>query len=295
MSLAAQTQSLQAEDQLLGTEGVQGRTEVAQDFNAHSDSISDGAKSLPELQPVVTLGWLDELGEPGSVLAPVKLSTVDHDTGNGGTMATDPLRSTVHDNVGTVINWADKVAACTKGVINLEVRFVSFASWHTRSKQTTYHNRNTLLVCSLGNGLKVRNIIAGVTNRLNVDSLGTVINGRSNILRLITLDKLGSNSQAREHNLELVVGATVQVAGGDDVVSGMGEGRDGHELGCLARGGSNGSNTTFQSCNALLEDVDCRVHDSAVDVAELLEAEEPRAVGRIIEHIRASRVNWDST
>lgn len=149
-------------------------------------------------------------------------------------------------------------------------------------------------MCSLGNGLKVRNIVAGVTNRLDVDSLGTVINSRGNILRLVTLNELGSDPHAWERNLELVVGAAVQVAGGDDVVSGMGEGRDGHELGGLTGGGSNGGNTTFQGCNTLLEDIDCGVHDSAVDVAELLEAEEPRAVGRVIEDVRASGVNWDS-
>lgn len=150
-------------------------------------------------------------------------------------------------------------------------------------------------MCGLGNGLEVRNVVAGVTNRLDVDSLGTVINSRGNILGLVTLDELGSDSHAREHNLELVVGAAVQVAGGDDVVSGMSESRDSHELGSLAGGGSDGSNTTFQGCNTLLEDIDCGVHDSAVDVAELLEAEEPRAVGRVIEDVRASCINWDST
>lgn len=149
-------------------------------------------------------------------------------------------------------------------------------------------------MCSLGNGLKVRNVVAGVTDRLEVNSLGTVINSRGNILRLVTLDELGSDSHAREHNLKLVVGAAVQVAGGDDVVSGVGEGRDGHELGSLAGGGSNGGNTTFQGGNTLLEDIDCGVHNSAVEVAELLEAEEPRAVGRVIEDVRASGINWDS-
>ena len=120
MSLASQTQSLYAEYQLLGTEGVQGGAEVAQDLNAHSDSIRKRAECLPELQPVVTLGWLDELGEPGSVLAPIKLSTVNHNSSNGGTMATNPLSSTVHDNIGTVVNWANKVATCTEGVIDLK-------------------------------------------------------------------------------------------------------------------------------------------------------------------------------
>jgi hypothetical protein len=43
------------------------------------------------------------------------------------------------------------------------------------------------------------------------------------------------------------------------------------------------SYTTFQRGNSLLEDIHCGVHDSAVDVAELFEAKEPRAVSGVIE------------
>jgi hypothetical protein len=89
-------------------------------------------------------------------------------------------------------------------------------------------------VCNLGNSLKIRNIIARVSYTLKEDCLRAVVNRSSNILGLITLDKLGFDPKAREHNLELVISATVQVASRDNVVASMSQGRNGHELGCLA-------------------------------------------------------------
>lgn len=137
----------------------------------------------------------------------------------------------------------------------------------------------------LGNGLNVGDIIPRVADALNVHSLGLVVDGSANVLGLVAVDELGLDAQAGEEDLELVVGAAVEVGGGHDVVAGLGEGRDGDELGALARGRGQRGDTTLESGDALLEDVHGRVHDAAVDVAELLEAEEPRAVGRVIEGV----------
>jgi hypothetical protein len=71
----------------------------------------------------------------------------------------------------------------------------------------------------------------------------------------------------------------------------MGKGTEGHELRGLARGGCYGGNTAFEGCDTLLKDVNSRVPDSAVDVAELLEAEEPCAVSRVVEDIAGCGVN----
>jgi hypothetical protein len=76
-------------------------------------------------------------------------------------------------------------------------------------------------VCNLGNSFKIRNIITRISNTLKEDSLRAVINRSSNILGLITLDKLGIDTKAREHNLELVISATVQIASRDNVVASM--------------------------------------------------------------------------
>lgn len=80
----------------------------------------------------------------------------------------------------------------------------------------------------------------------------------------------------------------------------MHQGEDGRPY--LAGRGGNSGNTTFQSGNPLFEDIDSRldpswsgskqggkhayIHDTAVDVAKLLEAKEPRPMGGIIEDER---------
>jgi hypothetical protein len=53
----------------------------------------------------------------------------------------------------------------------------------------------------------------------------------------------------------------------------------------LAGRGGYRCGTTLEGSDAVLEDADCRVADTAVDVACLLEAKEAGAVGRIVEDI----------
>lgn len=152
---------------------------------------------------------------------------------------------------------------------------------------------------NLGNSLEIRHVVSRVSNSLHIDCLGAIINSSSNILCTIAIHKLGLNAQPRQKDLELVVGTAVEVAGSDNVVAGVGQGRDGHELGCLAGRSCNSGNTTFESGDAFFEDVDgglaslvvgllrevwvTYVHDAGVDVAELFEAKESGAVSRVIE------------
>lgn len=119
---------------------------------------------------------------------------------------------------------------------------------------------------NLGNSLQVRNVVLGVTNALEVDSLCLVVDGSSDILGLVAVDKLGLDAQAGEEDLELVVGAAVEVRRGDDVVAGVGQGVDGDELGGLAGGGGESSGTALESGYSLFKDIDrgllCLLADS---------------------------------
>lgn len=110
--------------------------------------------------------------------------------------------------VPTVLNRADQVSTSTEGVVNDE--------------------GNTAGVADLGDLLKIRNVVAGVSDGLNVDSLGLLIDGGGNVLRLVTSNETGLDSHPREHDLELVVGTAIEVGGGNDVVAGVCKGGDGH-------------------------------------------------------------------
>jgi len=112
-------------------------------------------------------------------------------------------------------------------------------------------------MCDSSNGLEVGDIVAGISDTLNVDRLCLVINGSTNVLGLVAIHKLGRDAEAREQDLELVVCAAVEVGCRDNVVASVREGGDGQELGCLARGCSNSGDTSLQGCDPLLEYIDC--------------------------------------
>ena len=120
MSLSAQTQGLQAQQKLLRSKGVQCRSEVTQDLNTNTDGKGDWSECFPEFQTMVSRRWLNKLWESSSILAPVKLATIDDHTTNGGTMSSNPFSCTVDDNVRAVVYGAAEVATSSKCVINLK-------------------------------------------------------------------------------------------------------------------------------------------------------------------------------
>ena len=126
----------------------------------------------------------------------------------------------------------------------------------TASAESVIHNqRHALRVTRIRDGPDIRNIILRVPDTLNIHRLRLVINRRRNILRLIPLHKLRLDTETRQHNLQLVVGTAVEEGGRDDVVAGVGERGDGHELRGLAGGGGDGCDTTLQRGDTLLEHI----------------------------------------
>ena len=174
---------------------------------------------------------------------------------------------------------------------------------------------HTLLLADLCNSLKVGDVVPGVSDTLDVDGLGLVVDGCRDVLGLVAVYKLGLDAEPREQHLELVVGSTVEVGSGDDVVTGVGQSSDGHELRTLAGGAGHSGDASLQRSNSLLKDIDRRlyriapselchsvnlkrstyIHDAAVDVTELLQSEETSAMCGVIEDERRSRVDWDGS
>ncbi len=160
----------------------------------------------------------------------------------------------------------------------------------------------------LGNLLKVGHVVPGIADALDVHGLGLVVDSGRQLLGIVPVDKLGRDAEPREGHLELVVGAAVQVRRRHDVVARLCERGNGKELGRLAGRRGYCSHTALESRDTLFQDVDGRLVPSEsasavggansayvcsvlssyvpyprVDVASLLEAEQPRAVGRVIE------------
>lgn len=160
-----------------------------------------------------------------------------------------------------------------------------------RAEGIIHHDRHTRLVRDLADCLEIRNIVPGIPNRLHIHRLGPLIDRLLEIRRRVARHELGVHAQPRHEDLELVVRAAVEIGRRDDVVAGVAERRDRHELGGLAGRGGQGGHTPLEGGDALLEHVDGGVHHARVDVAELLEAEEPRAVGGVIEDVGGGGVD----
>jgi hypothetical protein len=125
-----------------------------------------------------------------------------------------------------------------------------------RQRFATYHNRDARVVGDLGDGLELGHVVARVTDALDVDSLGLVVDGGRDGLGAVAVDELGRDAEAGEEHLELVVRAAVEVGCRDDVVAAVGKRRDGHELRGLTGGGSHRSDTALESSDSLLKDID---------------------------------------
>lgn len=78
-------------------------------LSANSDSVGNVTESFTELQAVITLGWFCESREL-VVLSPVEFSGIDNDTSDCVSVSTNPLGSTVDDDVGTIFDRLDDIA-----------------------------------------------------------------------------------------------------------------------------------------------------------------------------------------
>ena len=112
-----------------------------------------------------------------------------------------------------------------------------------------------MLMRDFRNGLEIRNIILRVTNTLDVNCLGVLVDGCCQVLGLVSIHKLCLDTQTREEDLQLIVGSTVQVGCRDDVVPRVRECCKGHELRGLAGASRHSCNAAFQGRDTLLEDI----------------------------------------
>jgi hypothetical protein len=136
-------------------------------------------------------------------------------------------------------------------------------------------------------------VVLRVADRLDVHGLGLVVDGGGDGVGVVAVDEADVDAEAGKRHLELVVGAAVQVAGGDDVVAGLGERGDGEELRRLTRRRRHRRHAALEGGHPLLEHVGRRVHDAGVDVAELLQPEQPGGVVGVVEGVRGRLVDGD--
>jgi hypothetical protein len=116
-----------------------------------------------------------------------------------------------------MLDRLNEISTSSEGIVNLgELDWRNRIGW-----VQTYDDRNAMFVRNFCDGLKVRDVVFGVSNALDINSLCFLVNHLSEILRLVSVHKLGVDAQSREENLELVIGSAVQVSGRYNVVTSM--------------------------------------------------------------------------
>ena len=271
MPLTPQTQRLHPDNELVRRKRVHSHAQIPQDLHPHPHRERNATKCIPELQAMIPFARIVHLREPLRVLAPIELATVHDHAPNRGAVPANPLGGRVHHNIRPVVDRPAEIPA--------------------RSERVVDHDRHACLMRDRDNGLEVRDVVTRVADALDIDRLRPVIDQALELVGFVPLDEFRRDAQSGEGDFELVVGAPVQVARADDVVTGMRQRGDDHELRSLARGRPDGGSTSFERGDALFQHVDGGVHDAGVDVAELLEPEQAGAVIGVVEHIARGGVD----
>ena len=112
-------------------------------------------------------------------------------------------------------------------------------------------------------------------------------------LRVRRIDETHLDTHGPEGVREQVPGAAVEIGRADDVVAGLGNVLDRDRGRSLARAHEKGRGATLDRRHAFLERAAGRIHDPGIDVAHLLQTEQPLGVGRVRELVRRRLIDRD--
>ena len=278
VALGAQGEGFEALQEQERPERILRRTEVAKVFDAGANrergvraEHAARTEDFPEIHAVIPGRRVGEVRE--LAVRPVERTAVDEHAADRRAVTADPLGGRVHDDVGSVVERAAEVAARTERVVD--------------------NDRQPVAVGDVGDGLEVGDVVPGIPDRFEIDGPGVVVDERGDRVDVVAVGELHVDAQPREGDLELVVGASVQVARRYDVAARAHEGRHRQKLGRLPAGGRQRRDAALERGHALLEDVARRVHDAGIDVAELLQRKQLTGVLGVVERVGGRGVDRD--
>lgn len=137
----------------------------------------------------------------------------------------------------------------------------------------------------LGHRLDVDDDAAGIGQAFDEDGLGSVADGRLEIVRVVRIDEGAVPAQLLERQAELGQRTAIEIARGDEMVARLQQGEEGEELGGVAGGGGDRRAPAFQAGDAFLQDADGGVGQARIDVAEAVQVEQAGGVVGVLEHV----------
>ena len=269
VALQAEGKCLQALQEQEGIKGRNGRALIPHQRGAELEDVGQVAAGLGENDTVIGGVGLGDAGEL-VVLSPVEFSGVNHDAAHDRTVAADEFGGGMYHDIRAVFNGAEIIGRC-EGVV--------------------HNQRDAVAVGDSCDRSQVNDVGVGIAQGLGVDQLRVFLDCRLKILRLRRVYKGHVQALIPQGVGKQVVGAAVEVGGGDDMVAGAGNVLNGVSDGRCTGGGSKGRSAAFQSGNALLKNGGGGIHQAGVDVSALGEAESARRLSGVLENVRGSGVD----
>ena len=185
-------------------------------------------------------------------------------------MAADEFGCGMNNDVCAVLDRTNEVWSC-EGIID--------------------NQRNFVLMCNFCKCFDIDNIRVRVSEGLDVDGFCVLLNGCANLIQIKYINKCGADAVLRKGVCQQVVGTTVDVLCGYDVVALLRQVDDGVVDGCCSGSYCECCNAALQCCHSLLENVLGGVSQTAVDVSCILESESCCCVIGVIEYERRCLIN----
>ena len=154
-----------------------------------------------------------------------------------------------------------------------------------RAERVVHDQRQVVFLRQRGERLEIRHREPGIADRLEVDRLGLRIDQRLEARHLHAVGKPRLDADVLEGVFELIVGPAVEVRRRDEIVAHRRDVVDRQKLRRVPRRRREGRHAAFERRDAFFENVGRRIHQPCVDVAELLEGEQPGAVRGVFELI----------
>ena len=259
----ADAERLDALQQLERVGRRQARAEIAQAFGAGAHDEGGLAELLVEDDAVIAgIG----LGQDGKFAGrvPVEPAAVDDDAADRDAVAAEPFGRGVHHDVGAEFDRAAEERR-RKGVVDQQRNFGVMRDLR--------HRRN------------IQHFEAGIADGLADHEPRIRLDRGAEFIERARLDEGRGDAEARQRMRQQIDGAAIERGGGDDVVAGIQERRDGQMQRCHAARGADRADAGFQCCEPLFEHRGRRVGDARVDVAGAFEVEQRGGVVGILEHV----------
>ncbi len=189
-------------------------------------------------------------------------------------MPGDELGEGIDHDVRTVFEGAEQVRGC-HGVVD--------------------HEGDSRIMGDTGNGLEVIHVVFRVSHRFGVNQPGVFIQRRANVFRIGSVDELHSYAHFGQRVVEQVIGSSVEIIGGNDILPALRDIED-RIADCRLTGGNRQrTDTAVQLRHPLFQHIGCGVHDPRIDVSRLFQGKEACRMVRVPEAVGTGLVNGHGT